>query len=205
MISIEVNGLSKAFNRKVVFKNLTFNHESGVLGIAGANGSGKSTLLQCLAFLQKPNAGLFEWMNDGEIISRAEFRSHIGFIAPYINLYPNLTLTENLMFILRAGGVKDFIERVNEVIEQFDLGNIQHQELKTLSTGQRQRVKLASAIIRNPTILLLDEPGSNLDDKGFELVSSLIKTQREKGTLLLLASNDAREISLCDEVLTLGV
>ena len=204
MFSVQVQELSKAFNRKNIFINLSFTHQQGVLGIAGSNGSGKSTLMKCLAFLLRPGSGTIEWMQNHEPVSRENVRAEIGYMAPYINLYDDFSVFENVEFILSVGGYQSNPNQINTLLRELQLLELKDQYFKTLSTGQRQRVKLASALVRKPKILFLDEPGSNLDEKGTELVSSIIQQQKEQGTLIFLASNDPVEINLCDELITLG-
>ncbi len=203
MFSVQVQELSKAFNRKKIFTDLSFTHQEGVLGIAGSNGSGKSTLMKCLAFLIRPSSGTIEWMQNDEFISKESVRPEIGYMAPYINLYDDFTVFENVEFIISVSGYQPNSDQINTLLKELQLLEMKDQYFKTLSTGQRQRVKLASALVRKPKILFLDEPGSNLDERGTELVFSIIQQQKEKGTLIFLASNDPVEINLCDELITL--
>ena len=99
MITLHVQQLSKRFIKKAVIQDLSFSHETGVLGIAGANGSGKSTLLKCLSFLLKPSKGKVSWLEEGTELETLQVKSKIGFAAPYVNLYAELTARENIKFI----------------------------------------------------------------------------------------------------------
>lgn len=172
-----------------------------MFGIAGDNGSGKSTLMKCLAFLLRPNAGNIEWMDSGKSLSQKEVKTRLGYAAPYINLYAELTVTENLQFLKEARGKVSHQEELESLLKRCQIFQIKDQLYGSLSTGQQQRAKLAAALVNTPQILMLDEPGSNLDKQGHALVSSVIKGEVEKGTLVILASNDPDEVSLCDEVL----
>lgn len=204
MISLSVSNLTKKYNRKTVFDGIQFEHISGVLGIAGSNGSGKSTLLKCLAGLLRPNSGNIEWKENGEVLSMKELKGIIGYVAPYISLYEELTVLENLNFLAEVSFQNTNEQFYKELLSQTEIESLSHKLYKSLSTGQQQRVKLASSLIRNPKVLFWDEPGSNLDNQGHQLVKTILDAQKENGVLILLASNDPNEIALCDEVLALS-
>jgi ABC-type multidrug transport system ATPase subunit len=204
MISISVSNLTKKYNRKTVLKNIEFSHSSGILGISGSNGSGKSTLMKCLAGLMRPNSGTVDWKLNNEILSRTELKDHIGFAAPYISLYEDLTVTENLNFLSEVSHQNLAQTQLQELLVRTETENLKDKLYKSLSTGQQQRVKLASSLIRNPKVLFWDEPGSNLDADGHNLVRSLLQLQKKNGSLIFLASNDPDEIALCDEILALS-
>lgn len=204
MFSLQAQNLTKKFNRHVVFKNLSFDHQKGLLGIAGANGSGKSTLLQCLAFLKRPNQGTVLWEKDGSPVSQQQLKGSLGYAAPYINLYAELSVWENLVFLVEAGGTSADENHLSKLLNEVQILHLKHQLYGSLSTGQQQRAKLAAALVRDPQVLMLDEPGSNLDKKGHALVTSIADNAKEAGKLILLASNDPAEIDLCDIVLNLN-
>lgn len=201
MISLKAKNLTKKYATNIVFRELSFEHQQGILGISGSNGSGKSTLLQCLAYLKRPNAGSIIWKNDEQLMNQQEFKSRLGFAAPYINLYSELSVWENLVFLMEAGGNSADTERLQVLIEYVEIPHLKNQLFGSLSTGQKQRAKLAVALVRDPDILMLDEPGSNMDKQGHALVSTIIKDASEAGKLIIMASNDPTEITLCDTVL----
>ena len=203
MISLRVDQLTKTYNRRIVLNELSIAHKQGILGISGSNGSGKSTLLKCMSGLLRPKSGVITWKQGSEILSKEQVKPLIGYSAPYINLYDELTAFENLEFILEVRGKTKSDAEINSTLEYVQMDDYKDQLFKELSTGQQQRIKLASALITNPQILFLDEPGSNLDEKGHNLVKSIVSDQKEKGTLVILASNDAKEIELCDNVVNL--
>lgn len=204
MISLSVSNLTKKYNRKTVLDNIQFDHSSGVLGISGSNGSGKSTLMKCLAGLLRPNSGKFIWKMNGDLLSQTEFKNYIGFAAPYISLYEELTVIENLRFLSEVSQKNLDEAELQELLSKTETNLLKEKLYKSLSTGQQQRVKLASSLIRNPKILFWDEPGSNLDSDGHELVKTLLAEQKEKGALIFLASNDPDEIALCDKKIVLS-
>lgn len=203
MISLQVNDLTKKFNRHIIFDALSFEHERGVLGISGANGSGKSTLLKSLAFLIRPNSGSIVWKEDGHEINQEQFKANTGFAAPYINLYSELSVIENLRFLIEAGGIPANESTLLALLERVEIPHLKDQLFGRLSTGQQQRAKLASALVRDSKVLMLDEPGSNLDEKGHALVSRIVKEASKANKLVFLASNDPSEIALCDRVIAM--
>ncbi|RNC84813.1 MAG: ABC transporter ATP-binding protein [Balneola sp.] len=203
MFRLQVEQLSKNYNRHKVFDNLSFSHSKGVLGISGANGSGKSTLLKCLAFLLRPKTGTILWSKDEVNYSKENSKTLMGYSAPYINLYDELTLIENLRFLKTVSGLSNDVAPILSLLEYVEIDKLGDHLFKNLSTGQQQRAKLAASLVRNPEILFLDEPGSNLDTKGHALVENIVKDQNEAGTFVVIASNDPEEIKLCDQVIQL--
>ncbi|MBO6537535.1 MAG: ABC transporter ATP-binding protein [Balneolaceae bacterium] len=203
MISLSVQALTKTYNRKPIFTDLSFEHTDGILGVSGANGSGKSTLLRCLAYLTRAQKGSFKWIDKEIEIPKDEIKKTIGYAAPYINLYDELTVYENLEFILQTAGLPTQLTHINSQIDQVQMKDHRKKLFKSLSTGQRQRVKIAAALIRKPDVIFLDEPGSNLDKAGHELIKKIVNMQKAKNKLVIIASNDPKEIKLCDQVIKL--
>lgn len=204
MISLSVSNLTKKYNRKTVLDGVQFEHSSGILGISGSNGSGKSTLLKCLAGLLRPNSGSVEWKKDDNVISFNELKQSIGYAAPYISLYEDLTVFENLKFLSEVSLQNHNDSFFTDLLGRTETDSLSDKLYKSLSTGQQQRVKLASSLIRDPEVLIWDEPGSNLDSSGHELVQRLVFAQKEKESLIIIASNDPNEIALCDEKIVLS-
>jgi len=204
MISLKVDELTKMYNRKPVLHELSFEHTTGVLGIAGANGSGKSTLLKCLAYLVRPNSGSISWEKEGERFGKVSARTSMGYAAPYLNLYDDLTLLENLEFLGEVSRCRHHEDFYPELLARVQMLDFQHRLFKSLSTGQQQRVKLAAALVRNPEILLLDEPGSNLDSKGHHLVQQIVEERVKADKLVIIATNDPNELELCDNIVELS-
>lgn len=204
MISLQVENLSKKYNQHTVFHELSFEHEKGILGISGSNGSGKSTLMKCISYLVRPNSGSIIWKQNEQLMNQKAVKANIGFTAPYINLYAELSVLENLRFLIEAGGTAADKDQLVSLLEDVQIPHLRDQPFGSLSTGQQQRAKLAAAFVRDPDVLMLDEPGSNLDEKGHKLVSNLVNQASESGKLIFLASNDPNEISLCDKVINMG-
>ena len=202
MIELQVTSLTKKYGFKSVFSDLSFISSSSVMGIAGANGSGKSTLLRALSGLLKPTFGEIKWSIDGNQVDIKGFQQHIGYTAPYVELYEELTVLENLEFILKVRGLSGQ-NTIPDQLKKMDAMELSEQFYGSLSTGQRQRIKLAAAMIHQPRILFLDEPGSNLDKKGIGHVEKMIQEFKSSRTFILIASNLSTELDLCDQIIHL--
>jgi ABC-type multidrug transport system ATPase subunit len=204
MIQVEASRLSKSYGKHTVFTDLSFKTTSPVVGIAGRNGAGKSTLLKCIAGLLKPTSGSVVWKNGAETeITSENLKKVLGYAAPYINLYDELTVTENLTFLFDVRNENNR-GHINTVLKRTGSEPFKKSPFGALSTGQQQRARLAAAIVHQPRILFLDEPGSNLDEKGRALVLDLVNEFRDKDKLLLLASNQSYELDLCDSIIDLN-
>lgn len=185
----------------MVLEGVSFTHERGALGIAGPNGSGKSTLLKCLAGLVKPTSGSVQWTQDQDDI---ELRQHLGYAAPYIQYYPELTCRENLHFLARMRRLDFSADIPNKLLDEVHLAGRADQAYGSLSTGQQQRFRLAALLLYRPRIIMLDEPGSNLDAEGRAMVQQLVERFVNENRLVLLASNQAEELAWCDRTLSVN-
>lgn len=204
MMKLQAQNLAKKFINVLVFRDVTIEAENGIIGISGPNGSGKSTLLKCLTYLLRPSLGSVVWSDGEQRLSVQEFRSRIGYAAPYINLYSELSCIENLRFILRLRNIERGDHELIDLLGRVGLSKLIDQPFGLLSSGQQQRLRLASALLPDPEVLVLDEPGTNLDQVGESLVKSITEEWRAGGRLLFLASNDAAELEWCDEVINVS-
>lgn len=204
MNRVEAHQLSKSYGKHTVFADLSFTAASSVVGIAGQNGAGKSTLLKCIARLQKPTSGKIIWMNGKEDkMTPEQLKKRLGFAAPYISLYEELTVTENLSFLFDVRNEKNR-GQIDAVLQRTGSTPFMHSLFGSLSTGQQQRARIAAAIVHQPDILFLDEPGSNLDEKGKHIVNEIVNEFRKKNQLIILASNQSYELDLCDSIIDLN-
>ena len=201
--------LSRSFGTRRIIGPLTFSVENGrVLGIAGQNGSGKTTLLRTLAGLIRPSGGYAKLFFDGEEAGNGheprDIPWRIGWVAPDLALYGELTAEENLTFFASVHGLASAPGRARALLEGVGLPLESHSKkpLSSLSTGQRQRVKLAYATLHEPAVLLLDEPGANLDEAGRAVVQKVVTEQRARG-IAIIASNDLKDLALADETVSL--
>ncbi len=191
--------LKKVFNRRVVFKDISFDVKSGeVLSITGPNGSGKSTASKIICGVLTPTAGEVVLSNGGGKIERDEVYKHIGFVSPYLELYGEFTALENLQIELRARGLpKTDEQKIFETLKFVGLFNRRDDAVKGFSSGMKQRLKYAAALIHDPGVLVLDEPTANLDQAGIDMVMSVIDAYR-KDRIVVLATNDSQEAALGD-------
>lgn len=196
---LTANGLKKVFNRRIVFKELSFEVKSGqVLSVTGPNGSGKSTVSKIICGVLTPTSGQVV-LSDGEgRIDRDDVHKHVGLVSPYLELYGEFTALENLKIEIRARKLPESAEnRALEILELVGLFNRRNDELRGFSSGMKQRLKYAAALIHDPDIIVLDEPTANLDVAGIDMVLSLIERYR-KEKIIVLATNDTEEADLGD-------
>lgn len=200
-ISIQGENLSRRFGTTAVFKKISFGVTTGSsLAITGPNGSGKSTLLQIIAGIQQPTAGRIVRSMNGNDLAVDEFSAITGYTGPLVNPYDMLTAPENLAFTIRGG---NSAERISSMLEYFDLYRHRNKPVKHYSSGMKQRLKLIHAFINDPEVILLDEPGSNLDSSGKDKL--FLKLDEHKNSrLIIIASNESDEIKLCGSRVELG-
>ncbi len=184
----------------MVLQNISFIHKEGVLGIVGSNGSGKSTLLKCMSGLWKPSKGDAQWQADGKPLNIAQLKQYLGYAAPYINLYNELTCDENLRFLLRLRNYSEKSDQINKALERTSMKSFIGQPYGSLSTGQQQRMCISAALVHQPDVLFLDEPGSNLDEAGQEVLRSIVSEFKEARKLTVIASNNREELKLCNKI-----
>jgi heme exporter protein A len=198
-MNLVARNLKKVFNRRVVFSDLSFEVKSGqVLSITGPNGSGKSTASKIICGVLTPTSGEVILTNGSGKIDREDVHDHVGLVSPYLELYGEFTALENLQIAIRARKLPKAAEnRAMEILKLVGLFNRRNDELRGFSSGMKQRLKYAAAIIHEPEVLVLDEPTANLDTAGNEMVFSLIEEYR-KEKIVVLATNDPEEASLGD-------
>lgn len=201
--TVEAVNLKKVFGRRLIFNNLNFKFENnGVYGIAGANGSGKSTLVKIIAGIIAPSAGKLSHSYNGEIIKPELLHNHIGLVSPYLVLYDEFTAWENLSLFAEIRGMHFDQNKAADLLKNFNIYDRKDDEVKTYSSGMKQRLKFAFAFIHSPNVIILDEPISNLDNEGKEKVYDLI-TSESKNSIILVASNDDSDLNLCSSVISI--
>lgn len=198
MFTIKALHLSKRFSH-TLFRDISFDVSTGEsLALAGPNGSGKSTLLKVVAHIHYPDKGSVDYFDDGFCVPRGQFLQYVGIAAPYIHCYRHLTAVENIAF-----AVGRFDAHASDILRRFDLHQHKDKQIHYYSTGMVQRLKLALALLKKPRALLLDEPGSNLDDGGKKVMIELLDELRTH-TAVIIATNDSREVDLCRRSIELG-
>ena len=202
--SIEVINLSKSYGNKEAVKNISFEiKENEIIGLLGPNGSGKTTTIGMILGLLKPTSG--EVLINGIKIEKnpIEILQKINFISPYIELPKKLTVKQNLIVYGKLYSVKNLNEKIDYLVSKLRLDNLLNRVTGELSSGQKNRISLAKAIINDPNVLLLDEPTASLDPETGDFVRSFIEQiTKEKSMSILLASHNMDEVKrLCGNVL----
>lgn len=193
--------LTKKFDRKTIFENVSFEVNSGgSAAITGKNGSGKSTLIKIIANLLTQSSGELNISIGNAQIKKEFLYKHIGFVSPYLNLWDEFTGYENLKLTSDIRGTN--AEGINETLKRVGLFERRNDLLKIYSSGMKQRLRIAFAVLHRPEILLLDEPTSNLDSEGVCVVED-IANEYKKDKILIIATNDKHEKSLCEQEINL--
>ncbi len=202
-IQLIVKNLKKTFNRRLVFDKLSFEVRAGErLVITGKNGSGKSTLIKILAGVMNESSGSFEYIFDSGKIDREDIYKIIGLVSPYLVLYDEFSAFENLKLFAKIRNLKIDDDKINQILEKAGLFNRRNDLVRTYSSGMKQRVKYASAILHDPLVLLLDEPTSNLDIEGKDFVDELVQNFRKDG-IVVVATNETQDFKYGQRIINL--
>jgi len=201
---IEVKKLNKIYDKTIAVKDLSFVINKGkIIGLLGPNGCGKTTTIAMILGLVKPTSG--EVIIKGKNIEkeRINLLEKMNFISPYVELPKKLTVEENLKVYAGLYGVKNANEKISELINELRLNKFLKKKTGELSSGQKNRISLAKALINDPEILMLDEPTASLDPDTGDFVRSFIENYSSKTNVtILLASHNMNEVErLCDSVM----
>ena len=203
-LRLELNDVAAGYGARRVLVGLTLTLRSGeTLVVAGSNGSGKSTLLRLICGLQRPTAGTITYIAGDWRARPEEARDLVGWVAPDLQLYRELTALENLEFFAQVRGLRRTRAELEALLEQLGLAGRGDDLLAAYSSGMAQRLRYAYALLHRPPVLLLDEPTVTLDEHGAALVEQVVAAQRERG-ITIIATNDQRELRFGDYVLRLG-
>jgi ABC-2 type transport system ATP-binding protein len=199
---LSIKQLNKVFNKRIhAVNNVSFEIKKGnVYGILGPNGSGKSTTLGIVLNVVNKTSGEFSWFNG--TLETHEALKKVGAIIERPNFYPYMTAQENLELVCK---IKDIpFEKVLEKLELVGLLERKDSKFKTFSLGMKQRLAIASALLNDPEILILDEPTNGLDPQGIRQIRDIIKLIASQGTTILLASHLLDEVEkVCSHVVVL--
>ncbi len=198
---LTINNLTKKFGTLTAVNNLSFTIEKGnVYGILGPNGSGKSTTLGIVLNVVNKTSGNFQWF-DGNTSTHDALKK-VGAIIERPNFYPYMTAVQNLKLVCK---IKDVSEgKISEKLEIVGLLDRKDSKFSTFSLGMKQRLAIASALLNDPEILILDEPTNGLDPQGIHQIREIIKTIASQGTTILLASHLLDEVEkVCSHVVIL--
>ena len=201
---VSVNNLSKNFSSFEAVKEISFSiNESEILGLLGPNGCGKTTTIGMMLGLLKPTSGEVKINGLNVEKNRINLLKKMNFISPYIELPKKLTVKENLMVYGKLYSVNNINNRIDYLTETLRLSEFINKKTGELSSGQKNRVSLAKAVVNDPDILLLDEPTASLDPETGDFVRTFIeKISSEKKMSILLASHNMNEVKrLCKSIL----
>jgi len=187
---VSADDVSRHFGRRRAVSRMTFRASRGtILGLLGPNGAGKSTLLAMLATLLRPSSGTIRFGTLGTTAGPA-LRARIGVLGHDLFLYPELTARENLAFFAGLYGIADMNGKARAALERAGLDTRGEDPVASLSRGMRQRVALERALIHDPRLALLDEPFTGLDDASTGALVNRLRTLRESGAIVILATHD---------------
>jgi len=201
---VELKNIKKNYGSKEAVKDLSFQiKENEVLGLLGPNGCGKTTTIGMMLGLLKPTSG--EILIDNKKIeeNRIEILKKINFISPYIELPKKLTVKQNLIVYGKLYNIKNLNNNIDYLVEKLRLEELLNKITGELSSGQKNRVSLAKALINSPKVLLLDEPTASLDPEVGDYIRTFLETyKKERKISILLASHNMNEVKrLCKFVL----
>ena len=201
---VEVKNLKKNYSSKEAVRGISFNiQEEQILGLLGPNGSGKTTTIGMLLGLLKPSAGEIKIDKMNFETNRIDILSKINFISPYIELPKKLTVKQNLTVYGKLYNIKSLKERIEYLTEKLRLDELLNRVTGELSSGQKNRVSLAKALVNKPKVLFLDEPTASLDPEIGDFVRSFLETYKKENKIsILLASHNMNEVTrLCKSIL----
>lgn len=198
---LSIKNLSKNYGRIKAVDNLSFEIKKGcVYGILGPNGSGKSTTLGIILNVVNANSGSFSWF-DGNLSTHQALKK-VGAIIERPNFYPYMTAHQNLKLVCKIKEISE--DKIDTTLEQVNLFERRDSKFKTFSLGMKQRLAIASALLNDPEILILDEPTNGLDPQGIHEIRAIIKDIASKGTTILLASHLLDEVEkVCSHVVVI--
>lgn len=198
--AIEVRKVTKYFGDFPALRGVSFSApKGGVLALLGRNGAGKTTMLEILAGLSQPSGG--------EVLvadAAKDLKSHVGYLGHGTWLYEDLTAEENLAFFGRLYQVPDLPAKIDRWLDETSLERFRASRVSEFSRGMRQRLAVARAFLHEPSVLLLDEPWTALDDRAIAFLSDRIRGARAAGKTVIVCSHQLREaLEIADEVAVL--
>ena len=206
---LSLKDITKKYKDKVIFQNANFEAEIGeIVLLMGQSGIGKSTFLDIIAGIKSFDSGKYCYQNK-EIYPKndeqmSSFRNQtIGYILQDFALIDDYSVLENIIlpsFYNAHMDTEDAKERARYLSDKFDLTEILHSKVKNISGGQKQRVAIVRSLILDPSIILADEPTTNLDTKNFDFVMETFKELATKGKLIIIATHDERILTIADKV-----
>lgn len=205
MIHLSLHSISKHFGRRKILQEVTHLFEGGAAtAIVGPNGSGKSTLARICAGVLRADSGRVELSVNRQVIERGEIPHTCGYVAPYLSIYDEFTPRELIAMHAALHG-----KTVSDDICLATLTRVGLQEslsipVRSFSSGMRQRMIIALAVVLDPALLILDEPSTTLDERGRSILAHEIDAAKHRGAVVIIATNDKRERELCSDIVVVG-
>lgn len=188
VVGVRLSRVGRTFSSTVALRGVSAEFDPGCAHlVVGANGSGKTTLLRIVATMLSPSFGQVHYEGAG----RDGVRSTLGWVSHEGLVYPDLSGEENLRLAAALHGL-DVRSSVDEMVERFALGSYVRRAVRTLSRGQRQRVALARALVHGPSLVLLDEPSTGLDEAGMRVLHAAVEREIDKGHVVLVVTHEPR-------------
>ena len=201
-MKISLENIGKKFKNEWIFRNLSFEFSRNEpIAIIGPNGSGKSTLMQALAGAIPINEGKVTYTNQEKSIPDENWHELLSFSAPYLELIEEFTLAESVNFHVKFKSFQNGLS-TSEFLQTIELEKHKDKPVKNFSSGMRQKLKLGLAFYSRTEILLLDEPTSNLDQKGFDWYISQVE-KAIKNKIVIVSSNEPKEYIFCEKHLNI--
>jgi ABC-type multidrug transport system ATPase subunit len=199
---IDCQNLGKRYRYEWIFREMSFSFEKGCnYAITGPNGSGKSTLMRIISGHLSPSKGKITFQSSGKYINSDDVYALLAFAAPYIDLIEEFTLTEAVNFHLSLKEAQPGI-KTKDLIELLGFERSAKKQIRHFSSGMKQRLKLALTLTSNTSLVLLDEPSTNLDKRGMEWYKQLVEHYGQ-GKTIIVASNAEEDYDFCKKVINL--
>jgi sodium transport system ATP-binding protein len=202
--AVKVDRLEKTLGANKVLRAISLHADSGeIFGLLGPNGAGKTTTLRIICTLLKPDAGSVDVLGFDTRTAPEEVRRRIGVVTADIGVYPRLSARENITYFAELSGVPDsqLSTRVNAVIDRLDMSSFANQRAESLSSGQKQKVAIARAIVHDPEVLMFDEPTSNLDVLASREIREFMVESRDRGKCVIFSTHVLHDAErLCNRI-----
>lgn len=198
---IDVHQLSKRFDQRQAVSNLNLQVEYGeIFGFLGPNGAGKTTTLRMLCGLITPDSGHGECVGYDILTKSRQIKTFVGYMSQNFGLYKDLTVYENMQFFAEVYGVINKKIQIEKYLHKFNLDSRKNQIARTLSGGWQQRLSLATSLLHDPLLLLLDEPTANIDPNARREFWATMHQLSREGITILLSSHNMDEVEKCDRI-----
>jgi sodium transport system ATP-binding protein len=202
--AVRVDRLEKTLGPNKVLGGISFEASAGeIFGLLGPNGAGKTTTLRIICTLLAPDAGSVDVLGFNTQVASEEVRRRIGVVTADIGVYPRLSARENITYFAELSGVHDgdLTKRVDSVIDRLDMASFARQRAESLSSGQKQKVAIARAIVHDPEVLMFDEPTSNLDVLASKEIRDFMVESKVRGKCVIFSTHVLHDAErLCDRM-----